>query len=139
MNKPLIYLAGPYTHSDPSVMEERGLKHGEWAGKLLREGLLIYCPIAETEGIAKACHMTGTDWNTWREKDLAQLIRCDQMWVLTLDGWDKSLGVKGEVKFCLNNNIPISLIDVNNEIIYQVEKQDLLNTFKVKTVEELND
>src|ERR1700752_1389041 len=110
MPKPLIYLAGPLTHSDPIKEEQRAQDHSRYAGKLLQAGYLIYSPIAETWNIGKYAKIGGK-WETWREKDLLLLSKCDRMLILQLEGWNESKGVKGEVKFCLTNNIPISVYD----------------------------
>ena len=137
--KPLVYLAGPYTHKEKEVMEAREDAHGRWAGRLLKAGYLIYSPIAETASIARVCDMMDTDWDTWREKDLRALEVHDEMWIIPLPGYLDSVGLRGEIKFCIQNSIPISIIDENIEAIMPISTEDLLKQLKVKSVNSLKD
>ena len=52
----------------------------------------------------------GGDWEFWKRVDTDFLERCDQLVVLCLPGWDKSVGVEAEVSIArgLDNIISIS-------------------------------
>lgn len=132
----LIYLAGPYSHKDRSIMEDRELKHAQCAVALKKQGLSIYAPIPETTALAKLAGLTGTSWEDWREHDLNLLGRCDEIMVMLIPGWKESLGVRGEVKFALKNNIPITFVseDGSDKI-----RTNVLEMFEVGHVDELND
>ena len=138
MKKSLIYLAGPYTHVDPTIMNYRYSEHCRIAAHLLGRGELIYSPISETVAIAK--FLGETSWDFWREKDLDQLKRCDELYVILLDGYKQSLGVQGEVKFALQNIITISFIDPKELITMNLNSQDnVLKLMGVTRIDELND
>lgn len=134
--KELIYLAGPFSHPDPKVMEEREKAHCECAVNLKSQGISVYCPIAETVSLAKHGNLAGTSWEVWREHDLNLLRRCDIIYVMQIDGWKQSVGVRGEVKFALKNRIPVGFID--KDCTYVVTT-DVLEMFDVKSVDDLND
>lgn len=133
------YLCGPYSHVDRNVMEKREHEHCYWAGKLLSEGHLIYSPIAETAAIARAYKHLGTAWSYWRDKDLRQLDAHDHMFIITLEGWKDSLGVRGEIKYCIKHNIPISLVEVTTGVIIPLGHKELLDVLQLDSEEKLND
>ena len=100
----LIYLASPYTHKDPKIMQER---HDAVLAKtieLMQQGYHVFSPIVYSHPIAvdKAWNSAAAGqavFNTWAEFDLDILERCDAMWILMLDGWGDSNGVTGELLF----------------------------------------
>lgn len=139
MSKPRSYIAGPYTSTDPEVQAFRGREHCRLTVNLLKDGLIVYSPIAETMNLVLYGGMKGTDWNTWREKDLVEVDRSDTMIILMLDGWKESKGVRGEVKFAIKKGIPISLYDTEFDLIFDVDYQTLLQELGVETENELND
>ena len=140
MNKQqLIYLAGPYTHKHKSVMRKREQAHGKAAGDLTKMGIHVYAPIPETCGMVKYGGLNETSWEFWRGKDLNQLSRCDEIWVMDIEGWTKSLGVKGEVKFAVLNNIPVGILNTELMTVFYPDQEELLTKFGVQKLEELND
>ena len=38
------------------------------------------------------------------------MSRCDELWCLTLDGWDKSVGVRAEVELARTLGKPVALL-----------------------------
>lgn len=55
-------------------------------------------------------HDLPTDADYWLRQNLAFLSRCDKMYVLQLEGWEKSDGVQREIAFATEHNIPIEYI-----------------------------
>lgn len=78
------------------------------------EGHAIYCPIAESHSIQRL-HVDAMSggWDFWKGQDLPKLDRCDELWVVQLDGWDTSTGVKGEVEYMREQGKPIKFINPN--------------------------
>ena len=147
----LIYLASPYTHADDAVRYFREQEICRIAAALKRQGKHAYCPIAETTSVARHGKLVNTTWEEWREDDLTLLSRCDEIQVAMIDGWNESRGIRGEVKFALKNNIPVSFImyedaddiessdlDINLYFLHGNEKW-VLAMFDVNSVDELND
>jgi hypothetical protein len=52
-----------------------------------------------------------SDFTRWKTQSLGMLSACDEMWVVKLDGWKESTGVKEEIKFARYQLIPIKYID----------------------------
>jgi len=92
----MIYLASPYSHPDPRMREERFRVACQAAAKLMRNGEVVFSPIAHGHCIAQ--HGLPTDWRFWERHDREQLMRCDEVVVLTMDGWRESEGVQAEIR-----------------------------------------
>ena len=56
----------------------------------------MYSPIAHSHPIAR--FGLPTDWSYWERVDRRFLKLCDEVVVLTLDGWRESVGVREEVR-----------------------------------------
>jgi hypothetical protein len=92
----MIYLASPYTHSDPRVRERRFQEACRASAALLRAGVVVFSPIAHSHPIAN--YGLPTSWEFWERVDREYLARCDLLAVLTLPGWRESIGVQAEVQ-----------------------------------------
>lgn len=108
-SKPLIYLASPYSHPDPSVRQERYEAACKAAASLMRQGHHIYSPIAATHPLAAAHDLPG-DWQYWQCFDCNMINRCDEVFVLMLDGWQDSVGVQAEIQYATTCGKPVEYI-----------------------------
>lgn len=102
----MIYLASPYSHPTASTRLNRFRAVCRAAGVLMNSGHIIFSPIAHTHPIAMCCEMPG-DWRFWERYDKAIIARCDELWVLTLDGWRESVGVTAEIQFAREIGKPV--------------------------------
>ena len=93
----LIYLASPYSHSDGAVRRKRFQAACRVTARLIREGHNVFSPIVHSHPLT--AHGMGGDWTTWQAIDHDWIRRCDEVVVLTLDGWMESVGVTGEIDF----------------------------------------
>jgi nucleoside 2-deoxyribosyltransferase len=100
----LIYLASPYTHPDPAVMQERYEQTCIAAADLMRAGFHVFSPIAHSHSIAQFGNLP-TAWEYWREFDLVMVEKCDLFLVLILPGWEESTGVFAEFTHAKRHNI----------------------------------
>lgn len=96
----LIYLASPYSHDDPHVIERRVRQVQAAAARLIELGHLIFSPIVYTHPIAEMTSFapvnTAEAMSGWMDYDKAMIDKCDELWVLELDGWAQSRGVEAE-------------------------------------------
>ena len=92
----MIYLASPYSHPDAAMREARFRDVCRAAARLMREGHVVFSPIAHGHPIA--AYGLPTDWRFWEPFDREQLERCDELVVLTLAGWRESKGVQSEIR-----------------------------------------
>jgi len=102
----LWYLACPYSHKDKRVMRKRFREANRAAAKLMGSGHYVFSPISHTHPIAEAGELP-RDWEFWAGYDTAIISRCTKMIVLTIDGWEESIGVQSEIKLAKKFCIPI--------------------------------
>lgn len=108
--KELVYLAVPYSHPYPEVREERFRAVNRVAAKLMEQGLHIFSPISHSHPISIEGNLP-TNWEYWEAYDRAFLNASNKLIVLMLDGWDKSVGVAGEIAIAKELGIEIEYID----------------------------
>ena len=106
----LIYLASPYHHADPEVMEQRFRQVARMAGRLMLDGHVVYSPIVHCHPIASMINLP-RDWAFWERFDRTMLARCDAVWVVKLPGWESSKGVSAEMRIAEELGLPITWID----------------------------
>jgi hypothetical protein len=92
----VIYLAGPYSDPDAAVREARFRAACLATAKLVCRGHSAFSPIVHGHPLAEYGVPIG--WDFWQPFDLEHLARCDELWVLTLDGWRQSVGVQEEIR-----------------------------------------
>lgn len=106
----IIYLASPYSHPSAAVREQRFQDACRAAAHLMRQGHIVYSPIAHTHPIATLCDLP-KGWEYWRKVDEAFLERCDALYVLHLDGWRESVGVRAEIVIANRLHKPIRHVE----------------------------
>jgi hypothetical protein len=101
-----IYLGIPYTGT-----EEASFKlANQVAGKLMKEGHVVYSPISHCHPIAKQCGLP-TDWEYWKENGEAFIGWCDALFIITAEGWTISTGLIAEGRIAHNLNKMVTYID----------------------------
>jgi len=109
MSNQLIYLASPYSHEDETVRLWRFDAVVKAVGVLMNLGHMIYSPIAHCHPI-QLKHVLPTEWAYWQAYDETMLSRCDRLWILQLDGWEKSTGVKAETEIAMRLGLPVEFV-----------------------------
>jgi nucleoside 2-deoxyribosyltransferase len=108
----MIYLASPYSHPDSDVREQRFEAVCRAAAFLICSGKTVYSPIAHTHPICK--YGLPGDWQFWQHHDRQYIELCDEMVVLTLDGWKQSKGIQAEIGIARGLGKPVTFIHVDN-------------------------
>lgn len=106
----MIYLACPYSHDDPGIMEARFEYVTKVAGHLIKQGEIVYSPITNSHQINKVANIGGT-WADWEKFDLTLLSKCDRLMVVCIPGWGKSIGVAAEINYAKNNLKSVTYLD----------------------------
>lgn len=107
----LHYLASPYNHPAPEIMELRRVAACRKAGELIAEGIAVLSPIAHNVAVIREVGGE-TGWDRWQAQDLAMLSACKKVLVLRLPGWDTSKGVAAEINAATTMGIPVEYIDL---------------------------
>lgn len=92
----LIYLAAPYTHPDEGIIAWRVHHINRAAAAIFERGIFVFSPISHTHPIKEASKTLTGPFAFWEEYDYRMIDACDEVWVLQLEGWDKSVGVRAE-------------------------------------------
>lgn len=105
--KELIYLASPYSNPSPEIRAYRYRKAIECAADLIKQGYLVFSPIAHSHGIALRLGKDFKGFENWREFDLRMLASCDILVVAEIRGWEESCGIKIEIRKARKWNIKV--------------------------------
>jgi hypothetical protein len=109
----LIYLGSPYSHPDEKVREQRFRAVARAAGWIYTRGeVFVYTPISMTHqiGIELSAFPTLFEWNSWAGFDEFMIAKCDEFWILVINGWDTSVGLSAEIKIATRLGMPIRYV-----------------------------
>lgn len=111
----MIYLASPYSDPDSNVRFERYRAACIKTAQLMKEGLLVFSPIAHSHNVALFGAMYGhalpLDFEYWQKWAFEMLLGCDAFMVLRLPGWQESKGVMAELELAQAGRMNIQYID----------------------------
>ena len=108
----MIYLASPYAHPDMLEMDYRFHSVCRAVVCLMKQGEVVYSPIAHNHYLAQTFDLP-RDWDFWSRFDLPMIDKADSLWVLMLDGWQKSKGVQAEIAHAINTGKPVLYIELD--------------------------
>lgn len=97
----VIYLAAPYTlngTAEPEEMNTRVKQVTRAANQLMMMGLNVFSPVTHSHAINKVAELE-FDTADWLRKDFGYLKNAKGMYVLMLDGWENSIGVRREIEY----------------------------------------
>ena len=109
---PWIYLASPYTHKDRNIEIARWSRVSAICAQIFATGEFYpYSPIAHSfclvqEGNKHFGLNLNGDFNLWKAYDHAFMTKCDELWILQLDGWIESKGIKSETERASELGLP---------------------------------
>lgn len=111
MQRNIIYLACPYTHSDPTIQRDRVELASMVAAKLMSDGAIVYSPI--THGHAIAQHLApavSRRHDFWMEQCLPFLAMAKELIILPMPGWRLSKGVNQELVEFRKTGLPVLFV-----------------------------
>lgn len=101
----MIYVASPYTHPDPQVRATRARVAEVFSVDMVMKGHHVYSPIASWHHLATRFQMP-KEYTFWRLFNISLLKKADELWVLDIPGWEKSVGVTDEIREAVDRAIP---------------------------------
>lgn len=104
----IIYLASPYSHQSKAVREHRYILARAFTLWTLRQPIPIFSPIVYGKEMET---QIGTDYISWQTLNDSMIRACEQLWVLRIDGWEKSKGVAHEIELARSLGKPIVYVD----------------------------
>jgi len=103
----MIYLASPYSHAEERVRVRRYLYTREFVYRQLAKGVPLVSPIVYCHQFARDFDAP-TDAVSWLPLNAALIEAAKGLWVLKLDGWEDSVGVKMEIEKADLLGLPIT-------------------------------
>lgn len=118
-----VYLATPYSHENPAVMDARADEAIRYVADLSSGGEVVFSPIVHYHEAAKRFGMP-RHYEFWHGACTAFLDKASALYVVMLDGWRESLGVKHEIDRAREIGIPVRLIGRDyNGALFSIEQQ----------------
>lgn len=114
--KKIVYLASPYSHPEKEIVDQRFHRISQIASILNAKGIVALSPITYGHTLLSYTPMP-TDWGFWRNFCLSFLQHSSELWIIKMDGWNKSSGVAEEIKFAIKNSIPVKYVEDDDNII----------------------
>jgi hypothetical protein len=103
----MIYLAAPYSATTEAETEERMEVFSRVMARLIKDGEVVVSPLV-CHYIRKHGDLPG-DWNFWQDYSRTLLKSCSELVIIDMPGWTESTGVRGEINFAIEKQIPCSL------------------------------
>lgn len=95
----MIYLASPYSTPEDGTTREQRYRLVRRATEVwIKQNYVIFSPIVYTHHL----NIGGVDARTWKQFNDAIQKTCSSLWVLKIPGWDKSVGVLGEIELAVS-------------------------------------
>lgn len=110
----MIYVASPYTHTDPKIQEHRYYMAETYVVAALKQGIHVFSPIYYCHLIATKYKLPG-DAVFWKKFNNNMMRRADAVHVLELVGWRESRGVQYELMMADELGIPIITVEYTDE------------------------
>jgi hypothetical protein len=107
----VIYLASPYSHPDPLIMQSRFEVAERVTAQLLNKRVWVYSPIVHCHALATRFNLP-RNFEFWRDYNFALLRHASELYVTDMPGWDESKGVAAELNFARQCGIPRRLLDI---------------------------
>ena len=108
MGDSMIYLATPYTDTDPTVRLRRYNLATQIAAALMLDGQHVFSPITHCHPMMKYQDLP-PDYDYWEQYDNWFLSSCSELLIVPSIGWENSTGVTAEIEMARSMGIPVNL------------------------------
>ena len=115
----MIYLAQPFKHKDHQIEVARYGFAVAYVAAEHKRGKMMYSPIVHSYWLNQSFDDGPKDFDFWREFDFNMLSKANYMYVLPLEGWKESVGVKAEIDFANAVGIPYSVISLTYDTLHK--------------------
>ena len=115
-NDGYVYVASPFTHPNPDVMEWRYFAALKYTQELLGQLNWAFTPIGHCYVMAKLYNL-GHEHEFWLQYDKIMIDNAAGMHVLCIDGWKQSTGVQWEIEYWTRTRpkLPIAYFTPDDE------------------------
>ncbi len=131
----MIAIVGPYGHADEAIKQMRAKKIATACINLLAQGKVGMSPLAYGLGLRHVADSELPDnYQNWDHFCRTLVSACSEVYVLNLEGWDTSTGVRDEINTAHARRIPVYLVNQDTlKVIHQIfpEKMTLSEARKI--------
>lgn len=110
--KKLLYLGTPYNDENKAVEEERLAIFRKIAAEIEISGDYHVISPMYTLYLIEHGHKLPTTWDFWKSYGELLISKCDVIYIIKSQGWDKSKGVIGEIELAKKYNKPLKFLGV---------------------------
>jgi len=121
-----IYLACPYSHKNKDIRKYRVKMANRKAAELMIAGNIVFSPLSHSHPISECFNTSPRGHAFWLKQDLWILDICDELHILCLPEWEKSIGIAIEIQAARDKNMSI-VYDNLPKIPIQDPKRGLCN------------
>lgn len=108
----MIYLASPYSHTDPVIRDQRAKAAANATIDLIFiHRLTVFSPIVHGHFLWVANSNLPTDAKAWGRFNNDFIFLADELYVLCLEGWDVSIGVAEEIELAEKLGRPVRYLN----------------------------
>ena len=104
-----LYLASPYSHKDPVVRQRRYESAQMCVYQYLQRRVWVYSPIVHCHPLSLEYALPG-DAKFWEDFNHAMIASSQGIRVLTIPGWQESLGVTEEISFARERGLSVKFV-----------------------------
>lgn len=104
-----IYIASPYTHSDPDVMQARYEAVVAYTAAMFENKELCFSPIVHCHPLAIVANLP-RDIDFWQQYDTIMVSQASELHMLRLPNWAESKGCQFECDLAGKLGIPIKYV-----------------------------
>jgi len=108
--RPLMYLATPYSHENKGVMWRRFEAVNAATAELMQEGVNVFSPITHSHLLAQK-HGLPEDWGFWKRVDEEYISVSRAVLVFQISGWRDSTGVSAEREIANEQGVPVLFLN----------------------------
>jgi len=116
------YIASPYSNKDSDIMDLRYRLICNITATLLQERIAVFSPIVHCHPLAKVNELS-RDAEFWKFYNRTMLRGARELWLLHLDGWEESEGMKGEFEMAAEFGIPFQGVEPSDENIRKLAQR----------------
>jgi len=108
----MIFISLPYTSKRAITTQNRVDIAEKLVLKLAEQNIIGMSAIVYYHNLIDKYKFGNISYEFWTKICLELLCNCSSVWVLKIDGWDKSTGVADEVKCAKELGLPIRYISL---------------------------
>jgi len=109
----MIYLISPYTHQNALVRAERSRKVGRVMLELAQSGIHSIAPAFLGHQLEEK-FKTDLPYEFWMSWSRDLMAKCSEAYLLPLEGWRESTGVRSECELAVLLTIPLAVYPIKD-------------------------